>query len=214
MKSAQGYPAKATEKLQEYQDIVNQHDEQQTREPSSTEGLIKQPLPISNKFNDVKKRLLMPQEEVEALSEPSIMDKYIKQNDPEQYDKIQLAKNLKWAQESGPGFAAGMNIVGKTAKLAAVPVKIAQEVAPVAEVSSIPKTTLAEKDPEAMARWNKMMREEVDPNYSPENDPSFLNHNAPTYTQDYKSMLENKIPLSSQLDDEDKFSQLKKYLGQ
>lgn len=51
-------------------------------------------------FNKTKSLLKFPElEEVESLTEPSIMDKYIKENDPEQWDKIQLAHNLKNAME-------------------------------------------------------------------------------------------------------------------
>ncbi len=51
--------------------------------------------------------------------------------------------------------------------------------------NDIPKTTLSEKDPEALAKWTKMMREEVDPNYSPEKDPSYLRGDSPEWKKNY-----------------------------
>lgn len=65
-------------------------------------------------FDNIRKSLgLMPQEEIDALSDPSVMDEYLKKNDPEQYNKIQQAQSLKTAQESGPGLIGSMGIVNK-----------------------------------------------------------------------------------------------------
>jgi hypothetical protein len=123
-------------------------------------------------FDNIRKSLgLMPQEDIESLSTPSIMDQYIKQNDPEQYKKIQLAQMLKGAQESGPGMIGSMG-----SKLG----NIAQEVAPLSK----------------MEKWTKMMKE-IEPNYTPELDTSFLDPHALDYADKYKEMIAKKAALSN-----------------
>jgi hypothetical protein len=68
------------------------------------------------KFNSLFSRINpnYSPEEMEALAEPSIMDEYIKQNDPEQYDRIQGAKNIKFALDSamnaGPVIGSLKNV--------------------------------------------------------------------------------------------------------
>lgn len=47
----------------------------------------------------LKGKYFNPQE-IEALSEPSIMDEYIKQNYPEQWDKMVRAKQFKFAMDT------------------------------------------------------------------------------------------------------------------
>ncbi len=49
--------------------------------------------------------LMMRPEEVEAYAEPSVMDDWIKQNDPEQWDKIQSARNTQDAINLGMSTA-------------------------------------------------------------------------------------------------------------
>lgn len=61
-------------------------------------------------------RFMMSPEEMEAYSEPSIMDDYIKQNDPEQYDKIVAAKNINQAIGMTQGMGGPMGAVGMLGK--------------------------------------------------------------------------------------------------
>jgi hypothetical protein len=60
-------------------------------------------------FDRIKKRLLqLPDKEtIDALSEPSIMDDVIKEQDPDQYSDIVRARNLKTALDSGLGGIGG-----------------------------------------------------------------------------------------------------------
>ena len=58
----------------------------------------------------------MEQPEIDALSDPSIMDEHIKQTDPEQYQRIQEANNLKWAQEAGSNLGGAMGTIQKVAR--------------------------------------------------------------------------------------------------
>jgi len=76
-------------------------------------------------FDDIKRKLkpLPSLEEIEGLSEPSIMDEYVKQNDPEQYENIEEARNIKMALESGPGLGATMGI-GKIGKVDPANIKL------------------------------------------------------------------------------------------
>lgn len=57
-------------------------------------------------------------EEMEALSEPSIMDEYLKQNDPEQYDQIEKAKQMKFALESATNVGPSMGSLKAVAQKA------------------------------------------------------------------------------------------------
>jgi hypothetical protein len=55
--------------------------------------------------NQLLKLMRMSPEETEAYAEPSIMDEWIKQNDPEQWDKIQSARNTQDAINLGMSTA-------------------------------------------------------------------------------------------------------------
>lgn len=61
-------------------------------------------------------KFIMSPEEIEAYSEPSIMDEYIKQNDPEQYNKIVRAKNINQAIGMSEGMGGPMGTVGMLGK--------------------------------------------------------------------------------------------------
>lgn len=50
---------------------------------------------------------------MEAYGSPSIMDDYIKQNDPEQWEKILSARNTQDAMSLGMGTAGAMKLPGK-----------------------------------------------------------------------------------------------------
>lgn len=52
-------------------------------------------------MDDLLKQILQKINEQQTLAEPSIMDEYIKQNDPEQYRKIEMAKQRQMAIEAG-----------------------------------------------------------------------------------------------------------------
>lgn len=119
-------------------------------------------------FDNIRKRLLLPsQEEIDALAEPSIMDEYIKQNDPEQYDDINLARQLKYASESSlGGIGTAMGTLKAVAPLTEEAIKAAK-----------------------MEKWIKQMRE-IDPNYTPEDSVSFLDHTAPDYQEKYQAIVE------------------------
>src|ERR1035437_8034484 len=49
----------------------------------------------------------MSQGDMDSLNSPSIMDQYIKQNDPNQYNKIQQAHNIQGAIDLGSSTALG-----------------------------------------------------------------------------------------------------------
>jgi len=48
-----------------------------------------------------KQKVDQDMEYMDAMSEPSVMDQYIKENDPEQWNKIEQARNRKFALEAG-----------------------------------------------------------------------------------------------------------------
>lgn len=62
--------------------------------------------------NDFLKKLLMNSDEIEAYSEPSIMDEYIRKEDPEQYEKIQRAKLINQYIDMGSQIGGPMGMVG------------------------------------------------------------------------------------------------------
>lgn len=65
----------------------------------------------SSFMDDLRSRMNKSQERIDALAEPSIMDEYIRQNDPEQYKDILSAQAIKSAQEgSGMGIGSPMAI--------------------------------------------------------------------------------------------------------
>ncbi len=73
---------------------------------------------MSEKKKLTLKDFMMSPEQIESYSEPSIMDEYIKQNDPEQWDKIVRARNLKFATESAMmGSLGGGSPLGKFGKI-------------------------------------------------------------------------------------------------
>ena len=72
-------------------------------------------MPNNNYFKTFSHFMENP-EEMEAYAEPSIMDDYIKQNNPEEWDKIELARNLKFANEMGTGSAGGGGMMGTIKK--------------------------------------------------------------------------------------------------
>jgi hypothetical protein len=63
--------------------------------------------------NKILQTLMMRPEEMEAYAEPSIMDDWIKQNDPEQWDKIQSARNTQDAINLGMSTAGSMKLPRK-----------------------------------------------------------------------------------------------------
>lgn len=59
------------------------------------------------------KLMRMSPEEMEAYGSPSIMDDYIKENDPEQWEKIRNARSIQDAINLGLGTAGAMKLPGK-----------------------------------------------------------------------------------------------------
>lgn len=59
------------------------------------------------------KLMRMSPEEMEAYGNPSIMDDYIKENDPEQWEKIRNARSIQDAINLGLGTAGAMKLPGK-----------------------------------------------------------------------------------------------------
>ena len=55
----------------------------------------------------------MSPEEMEGYGSPSIMDDYIKENDPEQWEKIRNARSVQDAINLGLGTAGAMKLPGK-----------------------------------------------------------------------------------------------------
>jgi hypothetical protein len=63
--------------------------------------------------NKILQTLMMRPEEAEAYAEPSLMDDWIKQNDPEQWNKIQSARNTQDAINLGMSTAGSMKLPRK-----------------------------------------------------------------------------------------------------
>ena len=59
------------------------------------------------------KLMQMSPEEMEGYGSPSIMDDYIKENDPEQWEKIRNARSVQDAINLGLGTAGAMKLPGK-----------------------------------------------------------------------------------------------------
>ena len=59
------------------------------------------------------KLMQMTPEEIEGYGEPSITDEYIKENDPEQWEKIRNARSIQDAINLGLGTAGAMKLPGK-----------------------------------------------------------------------------------------------------
>lgn len=68
---------------------------------------------MDNQKRSILQNLLMTPEETEAYGSPSIMDDYIKRNDPEQWEKILSARNTQNAMSLGMGTAGSMKLPGK-----------------------------------------------------------------------------------------------------
>jgi hypothetical protein len=68
---------------------------------------------MDNQKRSILQNLLMTPEETEAYGSPSIMDDYIKRNDPEQWEKILSARNTQGAMSLGMGTAGAMKFPGK-----------------------------------------------------------------------------------------------------
>lgn len=61
-------------------------------------------------FKDILK---MSPEELDQLTSPSIMDDYVKENDPEQWEKVQTARGIQDSINLGMGTAGAMKFPGK-----------------------------------------------------------------------------------------------------
>lgn len=76
---------------------------------------------MSEKNKPSIKDLMMSQEEIESYSEPSIMDEHTRVHDPEVWDKIVRARNLKFAAEMAPMIGSfgmgGGSPLGKFGKI-------------------------------------------------------------------------------------------------
>lgn len=76
---------------------------------------------MSEKKKPSIKDLMMSQEEIESYSEPSIMDEHTRVHDPEVWDKIVMARNLKFAAEMAPMIGSfgmgGGSPLGKFGKI-------------------------------------------------------------------------------------------------
>jgi hypothetical protein len=63
--------------------------------------------------NNILQKMLMRPEEVEAYAEPSVMDEYIRKEDPEQYEKIARAKNIQDALNMSATGGGAMGTIGR-----------------------------------------------------------------------------------------------------
>lgn len=74
---------------------------------------------MSEKKKPSIKDFMMSPEEIESYSEPSIMDEHTRIHDPEMWNKIVMARNLKFAAESGQmmGSLGGGSPLGKFGKI-------------------------------------------------------------------------------------------------
>lgn len=139
-------------------------------------------------------------EEMEDLSEPSIMDEYIKQNDPEQYEQIQNTKNIKSAVEMGAGSGGAMGTLRKVAKNPQIE-KIVMDKLQKASDEFAPSTSFTNphlvenlKDPEYAERLRKnvqlMKKEGID--YDPHLDPSYLKDSRSEYGELLQQLMKAK----------------------
>jgi len=139
-------------------------------------------------------------EEMEALSEPSIMDEYIKKNDPEQYDQIQNAKNIQSVVDMGMGAGGAMSTIKNIAKNPQLE-KIAIDKVQKASNEFAPSTSFTNphlvenlEDPKYAERLRGLMREFKKDNadYDPHLDPSYLKDSRPEYNELLQQLMKAK----------------------
>lgn len=113
---------------------------------------------------------IMGKDEIDALSEPSVMDEYIKESDPEQYKDIETARMYKGVGESFdiPGIGPVMGTVKNTSKpMLRVLEKMAgkaDDVIPEEALSKGVKRIVSDAYPERNVEQEMISRLRQDPN--------------------------------------------------